>query len=340
MVKKYMVLLAPDANSETASSSVSDANKPTSSTAEQTEEQGTEEQVAEETTETEPSEETVAEETVEETTENQTDEEQVEEQVEETAAELDKPEDAKLDFHKHPRFKEIVQEKNRVKQEFEQVKPLVEQAKVTNEFLRDNQISREEYQSALTYLMLLRKDPSAAYKMLQPTYEQLALLAGERLPVDLQAEVAAGTMPAERAQEMARMRAQQTYQEWRGSQQQKLQQGTQMEQVQATVQNVVQTKQSTDPDFKPGSPLWEQVELRIKSMQVFQTPQAAQQGIEQAYTEAKAFMGKFAPRTVKPNQQALRSRPTNHNAGVAVKTPADVMKAIAQGVKPHQLRYS
>ena len=339
MLKKYIALLAPDANAGTGSSSVPDANEQNSSSAEQTEQQ-TAEEVAEETTETAVSEETVSEETVEETTENQTSEEQVEEQVEETAEELDKPEDAKLDFHKHPRFKEVVQEKNQVRRELDEVKPLVDQAKVTNDFLRDNQISREEYQSALTYLSLLRTDPSAAYRMLQPTYEQLALLAGERLPADLQAEVAAGTMPAERATELARMRAQQTYQNWKGSQQQQLQQGTQMQQVQATVQNVVQTKQSTDPDFKPGSPLWEQVELRIKSMPVFQTPQAAQQGIEKAYTEAKAFMGKFAPRTGKPNQQALRSRPTNHTTGVAVKTAADVMKAIAAGAKPHQLRYS
>lgn len=334
----------PDANTGGAPSTSSDAKTEDSSTQE-TVEQTSEETEVEQTSEETESEEATTEETGEQTSEEQTKtqaevdekEEQVEPKVEKT---IDKPEDEKLPFNIHPRFKELVAEKNQYRQEIETVKPLVEQAKVTNEFLRDNQITGQEYQSALQYLMLLRKDPVQAFKMLQPTYEQLALLAGERLPTDLQAEVAAGTLPSERAQELAKARAQMTYNQWKGQTQQVQQQGSQQEVVVGTIQSWVATKQAADPDFKVGSPLWEQVDLRVKSMPPFRTAQEAMTGSEKAYTEAKAFFAKFQPRIVTAAKRPLQSRTTASGNNQVVKTAEDVMQAINAGKKPHQLRYS
>jgi hypothetical protein len=217
---------------------------------------------------------------------------------------------------------------------------LVEQARVTNEFLRDNQITPQEYQSALQYLSLLRKDPAQAYAMLKPTYDQLALMQGERLPADLQAEVAAGTLAQERAVELTKARATTQYQQWRQQQGQQGQQDMAIQQVSSTIQSWAQTKQSIDPDFKPGTSLWEQVDLRIKSAPAFRNAAEAQAGSEKAYTDAKAFLGKFAPRVVTPVKKAPVSRANAGNNSVVMKTADDVMNAIKNGIRPNQMKYS
>jgi hypothetical protein len=338
-----------DANTEGTPSTPSDANVQASSPAETTE---TQETVDGQTPETVSPEAPVTEGTGEETSAEQTEsedttettvegEETPTEVVEEVPPVLDKPEDDKLPFNSHPRWKELISEKNQYKQAIEESKPLVEQAKVTNEFLRDNQITAQEYQSALQYLLMLRKDPTQAYAMLKPTFEQLALLTGDRLPEDLQTEVASGMLSAERASEIARSRGQQNYAKWRGQQQQ--QQSIQQSQdvVQGTIQSWSATKQSSDPDFKPGTPLWEQVDLRIRAMPVFKNGIEAQQGSEKAYAEAKALLAKFQVRATPAAAKRLPvTRSTIANNHVVMKTAADVMNAIKQGVKPHQMRYS
>lgn len=339
MLVNQRTLLVPDANTGGDSSTSPDVNGQDSSTATQAEEQSAE---ATEVVEAVSSEETATEEQAEVTAEEQTETVQEEVAAEEVAVEktIDKPEDDKLPFNTHPRFKELVSEKNQYRQVVEQTKPLVDQATVTNEFLRDNRISPQEYQSALQYLALLRTDPIQAYAMLKPTYDQLALLSGDKLPQDLQAEVAAGALAQERAVEIAKARASQQHQAWRGQQQQQVQQVDQSQVVGTTIQSWAGTKQTLDPDFKPGTALWEQVDLRLNAAPRFRSAQEALTGSEKAYTEAKAFLARMQPRTTPTVKRPLQSRNSASNNNVVVKTPADVMKAISAGMKPSQLRYS
>ena len=341
MLKLNRVLLTPDDNTASTSSTEADVKVADSSSAEQaateTVEEGAEASEATESTES------ATEETAEETAEEQTEEETEQQEAEVPEAEkvVDKTGDEKLPFNTHPRFKELVQEKNTAREELAAAKPLVEQARVLNDFMRDNQIQPQEFQSTLQYLRLLRTDPSAAFAMLKPTYEQLSSLVGERLPADLQEEVAAGALAPERATEIAKARAATNYQKWQQSNQQQRGQMQSVEAVSGTIQNWVATKQTIDPDFKSGSPLWEQVDLRIKAMPAFQTPQEAQSGTEKAYTEAKAFLQRFAPRPAASTvKRPPTSRNTSSNNQTVIKTPEDVMKAIAAGVRPSQMRYS
>jgi hypothetical protein len=255
---------------------------------------------------------------------------------------VDKAGDENLRFSSHPRWKELVTEKNQFKQEIDQVKPLVEQAKVTNDFLRDNGISAQEYQAALQYLVALRKDPQQAYAMMKPTFEQLALMTGERLPADLQAKVAAGVISAEDATELARTRAQANYQKWQQQNQQTGQQDQTAAMLRGSIQSWTQLKQVSEPDFKPNTPLWEQVDLRIRAMPPFRTSQEAMTGCEKALTEAKAFLGKFQkvqPQQQRQVRQPLKSQNNGGNNQTVIKTAEDVARAINAGMKPSQLRY-
>ena len=336
-----MVLLAPDANTGGDSSIPSDANEQVdSSSTEQAVEQA--EESTDEQSETSETEESATEEQAEgtDTAEEQQSVEKEVETVETVKAELDKPEDAQLQFHKHPRFQEIIKEKNAVKQEFDSVKPLVEQSKALNDFLAQNQIPAAELQNLLQYAQLLRTNPEKAFDMMEPTYEQLATMVGKRLPADLQAEVATGSLSEERAIEIARARGGQTYQNWRQQAQQQGQTQNAEQVVMQSIQSWSQMKQNADPDFKPGSPLWEQVDLRIKSAPRFQNAQDTLAGTEKAYNEAKAFMAKLQPRTVVQGRKAPQSKATAANNTGVIRSAEDVMKAIKAGVKPHQMRYS
>lgn len=254
---------------------------------------------------------------------------------------LDKPDDAKLPFHKHERFQEVIAQKAAAVRETEQLKPLAQQATVLNDYMRDNNISTQEFQSALVYLRNLKNDPAAAFAMLKPTYEQLAQLNGEVLPADLQAEVAAGTLPLERAKQIAKGQAQEGYQKARSQwQQQGQQQGSQAVVSQST-QLWVQTKQSIDPDLKEGTPIWKQTDLVLRSLPPANDAQTAMANCETAYKQAKEMLGSFrkAPFAAQGKRPpSSQQRSTNGNA--VLKTDADVINAMKAGLRPNQVRYS
>ena len=268
--------------------------------------------------------------------------EETKEPVPEVPPVVDKAGDDKLPFSRHERWKELVGEKNNYRQEIEQLKPAADQARALNDFMAQNQIQPAEFQAALKYLQALRTDPAAAYQMIKPTYEQLAVHAGERLPPELAAEVAAGTLSPERATQLARIEAQQRHQQWR---QQQGQQGTQSAVgtlVQQTIGLSAQTKQQLDPDFKEGSPLWKQVDLNLRAMPTFQSPQEAQQGFEKAYNEAKGFLKQFQPRVKSPvSRRPPNSAAVGSNNRQLITSSDDVIKLMTAngGRAPRHISY-
>jgi hypothetical protein len=335
-----LVLRAPDAQ-DGGSPSPSDVTGADSSQQEQAEQEQTQ---AEGDTEAEADgAETATETDGEEQVGDQQDSQQEQQQEETQAAEnvtLDKPEDKDLPFHKHARFQEVIRQKAEAVQEVEKIKPLAQQATALNDFMRQNNISQQEFQSALQYLQALRSDPVAAFKMLEPTYKHLAQFAGEVIPDDLQAQVAAGTLPLDAARELTRARAQQQYQTVRQQwQQQGGQQATQSI-VQQSIGLWQTTKMQADPDLKPGSDLYKLVDNNLKAMPVFQTAEQAMAGCEQAYKDAKAFFAKYALRQAAQRKVPLQSRHSASGNNHVVKTAEEVARFIGSGGKPHQLRYS
>jgi len=347
MLNRYARLLSPDANTDSTSSTESDANAQSSSTAQQDDNQN--QQQGAETTETADDGTEAQATSTEADGQQQADDQQNGQQQDASETEdanvvLDKPEDAQLPFHKHERFQELIKERNLARQEHETVKPLAEQARVLNEFLQTNNIPASDFQSALEYLRLLRIDPQSAMRMLKPTYDQLAQFSGDVVSPDLQEEVAAARLTPERAKELSQLRGQQQFSQ---RQQQWNQQGVQQQTAQAingTIQSWASLKQTSDPDFRPkvaGKPdgLWELTDRYIRSAPPFKNAQEAMQGSEQAYKDAKALIASL--RQPAPNvRRGLTSKQSSTNSSAVLKTPEDVMNAIAHGVKPHQMRYA
>lgn len=256
---------------------------------------------------------------------------------------VDKEGDDTLPFNAHPRWKELVGEKNEYKQTIEQLKPAVEQARALNEFLAQNSIPPAEFQAALQYMQALRSDPAKAFAMIKPTYERLAGFTGERLDADLQTEVAAGTLLPERGAEIQRARAQQQWNQWRQQSVQQTQQSGSATIVRQAINGWQQLKTQSDMELKEGTPLWEQVNLRLNAMPPFQSAEQAWQGAEKAYNESKAFLGKFQAKP-KPVQgrRPPQSQATSQTNRMVIKDANDVVKAmIANGGRaPSNIRYS
>jgi len=325
------VLRAPDVNTEVSSSGTSDVNGEASSASEQDVNQATEgeENSQEEAIGSETSEDATGE---QEASDQQNDSQEKGEGQEQEA----KHEEA----IPYERFQEVNNKVTEYEKQIEQSKPLVQQATAIQDFLRTNNISTQEFQSALQYLQALRNDPVAAFKMLKPTYEQLAQFSGEVLPGDLQSKVAAGTMELADAQEIAKARAQQNYQQVRSQWQQQGGQQTADGAVQQSIVLWEQTKRTIEPDLKPGTDLYNLVDKNIRALPKFQTPEQAMAGCEQALKDAKAFFAKYAPRTAPTNKKALTSRHSATGNNLVFKTAEEVARFIGAGGKPEQVRYA
>lgn len=259
----------------------------------------------------------------------------------------DKPGDEKLPFHKEPRFQELVKEKNDYKERVAQNEPLAQRAILLDNYLSQNGIATAEFSDALETLRLLKVDPAAAWTKLKPTFEALQMFNGERIPQDLEAQVAAGMSP-ETAKELARLRI--SEQRNRG-----LQQTTQQNQY-AQHENMIngafsswdQMKRGVDPDFKPKGAAdapdgkWEFVNAKLIQLRAMTPPRSSQEAlalVERAYTEVSKAFQQFRPKPA-PTRKPIGSRQSSQNSSPVMKTSEDVARAIMSGKRPHELRYS
>lgn len=106
-------------------------------------------------------------------------------------------------FNKHPRFRELIEQRNAFKPDAERYRNL-------QTFLDQNAMSGEEAAQALNLAALRKRDPEAAWAELKPYVQQLLVDIGEVLPPDLKAQVAAGQLAPDVAKQLAKERAKAT----------------------------------------------------------------------------------------------------------------------------------
>lgn len=118
------------------------------------------------------------------------------------------PDDTKLPFHEHPRWKEVLKERDDLKQASEAIRPFIDQQKNLDNYLRSNAITETQFGEALSFLALRNSNPAEAYaKFVKPMVEEFATYEGSKLPQDLQEKVDRGTLTADDAKDWARQRA-------------------------------------------------------------------------------------------------------------------------------------
>lgn len=110
----------------------------------------------------------------------------------------------KVPFHNHPRWKEMVSERDALK-------PKAEQYEKITTFMKQNALSEQEMVEGFNIMAMMKQKPADAYKALRGYVDQLAPLAGEVLPEDLKKRVDEGFDSEESAKELARLRAEREF---------------------------------------------------------------------------------------------------------------------------------
>ncbi|SFI05646.1 hypothetical protein [Methylobacterium brachiatum] len=103
-------------------------------------------------------------------------------------------------FNKHPRFRQLLSERNANKTDAERYRQV-------DTFIRDHGMSAQEAADLLTVGAMAKTNPAKAWELARPWVENLLKACGEVLSPDLQQAVQEGRMTMEAAYEVSRSRA-------------------------------------------------------------------------------------------------------------------------------------
>lgn len=131
----------------------------------------------------------------------------LEEGAEEASDDGDAEDFSKLPFHKHPRFTQLIEERNSLRGDAQSYQNI-------QGFMREHGLTAEEMADAYDISAKLKSgDPAmlqSALEWLDPRVEALKAQLGHVLPEDIQARVDAGELDDDSAEELARLRATET----------------------------------------------------------------------------------------------------------------------------------
>lgn len=226
-------------------------------------------------------------------------------------------------FHKHPRFKKLIAQRDQYKagaQQYDQVQT----------FLRENGLTGDDAAQALRLQAMLKRDKTAAWAELKPIVQKLLVDVGEILPADLKQQVQSGQLTREAALEVSRARAVQgSVQTQRQHDQQVAQQRQAHERGQSMQQAAADWEATArrNPDF---AAVEEDVQREVVWLQKQHgTPQDAQ-GVRKMLDDAyQAVRSRRKPSEPRPAKQPLRSG--RSAGGTPTSSPKSVLEIVQRG---------
>jgi hypothetical protein len=260
-------------------------------------------------------------------------------------SELTEAQIAELPFHNHPRFKEIVGQKNALKSELQTITAKVEELQRpaeqwgnVREFMATNSLSDQDMLDMFRMGALLRTDPLAGRAAIAEYLSDIDLALGLRLPPDLQEDVDAGYMSEERARELHQARstasqAEATAQAQREREEQAraVQQQTEhAQQLTSAAKAWEAAKRARDPDFDAKQDLIVDRMRSIAAAERLQPRTAADINalLDRAHQDVTAQLRRFVP-APKPVNRPPSGAPTT----VATPQPMTMREAIAQAAR-------
>jgi hypothetical protein len=233
-------------------------------------------------------------------------------------------------FNKHPRFRQVIQERKEFKQQAEDYKDKAGQFDQVIDFMNQNQLTPDEMAEGIKIMALMKNDPLAAKEAMKPHLENLGRYTGEVLPEDIESRLNEGYIDQDTAAELAQARMQTEM--LKGREVSTQQQSAQAEQ--ARIQNAVvsweSTTRSTDPDFEMKQTL---ISDRVRGMVAERgQPRTVDEGVamaKEAYESVNDHLRKFS---VEPKQPVT---PVGGGkvSGTPIPAPASLQEAMEQAVR-------
>lgn len=200
-------------------------------------------------------------------------------------------------------------------------------------------ISQDDFTFGLQVMANIRHNPAKAWEMLQPILKDLRMHVGEELPTDLAAEVEAGTLSKERAQELARTRNEATrVQEESTRRSQADQQNRTTEaatrlkgEIEQSLKGYEDQWKASDPDFAlKAEPTWERMMalMALPTIGVPKSREAAVELIKRARKDVEDRLAKVRP--AKTAKQEIPAGGANASTRAAPKSALEAAKAALQ----------
>ncbi len=250
----------------------------------------------------------------------------VEEQPEERSEGDDEFKD--VPFHKHPRFKKLIAERDSLRVE-------AKKAEEFRAFLDEAGVDEAKAADAVKLAALMERDPAEAWKQVQPLMQKLLRDAGVLLPDDLREQVAAGQLSAQHAQEISKARAQSTTMSAERERAQKAEETRRAKEAQTEIQTSVAGWESKRAAADPGfGKLIPHVKAHAQALiQEFGPPRNAQEAVA-CLTEAERRVRELLAPAPKPPVDTLRgsgrvATPRRPAEDVSI---LDIVKARGQAV--------
>ena len=167
--------------------------------------------------------------------------------------ELTPEEEAKLPFHKHPRWKEVLADRDSWKTKAREFEEPAKQFQQVQEFMTKSNLTPPEVADGFMVMSLMRNNPAEALPHLRRYITEIELLTGQRLPDDIQEKVESGMITEDAGKELAKARIDSATSKSRLEQMTQQQTAertaTANRSVQSAVDSWEQQVKATDPDF-------------------------------------------------------------------------------------------
>jgi hypothetical protein len=224
-------------------------------------------------------------------------------------------------FHKHPRFKEVIDQRNKYREGAEQYEQITS-------FLSQNNLSAEEAAQGFQIMAMMKNDPKAALDALSPFIQQLGMQAGVTMPDDIQSKVNDGYLDEEAGRELSRLRAEaarerQMREQMQGRQQQ-AQAQAQLNNLAATVTEWEERTRASDPDYDLKQ---DEIDDRVRVLVTERgRPQTAQQAIAMAKEAYDSVNERYKARF--GNKRPIRTASGGKLGGTPQAQPNSLMEAV------------
>lgn len=253
------------------------------------------------------------------------------------AAEIDEDNFDDVPFHQHPRFKQVVTQRNQAKARLAELEPEAARFREVATFIEDRALSMEEAVDGLEIMGLAKTNPVEAWKRLKPFVQSVLVAAGEILPDDLTQGVTEGRYTKEAAIEIARARAAVKSHEFASTFQtqrdQHRQQQAAVEAVRSAALNWETERARMDPNFAAKKqPIMEKIAYLHRQGDVPKTPEAVKAQLAKVYGQVNAQFKAVAPAPKPVAKTPIRPAPSNGTVANAVAPAPGGTMDIAQQV--------
>lgn len=228
--------------------------------------------------------------------------------------------DQKLPFHNHPRWKEVVAERDAYRSD------AGEYRKITT-YMSQNGLTSDEVAEGFHIMALMKTNPVEAHKRISEYKAQLDPFVGEKLPEDISKKVEEGYIDEETAKQLATYKAAEQLQQQRQQYAMQQQAEQALHGIHAAVVGWEQQMKVKDPDWSAKQDLvTDQVKLML-SAEKPSTPEEALALVERAHSIIKERLSRFAPQ--RRPVSTVSSATSSANASVV---PQSLKEAVMRGM--------